>query len=234
MKRGARLLMPFLVWFVAGSGGAAEVAAGIVFSAGAASIVTPDGQRRPASRGGELLAGESIETGDDGRAQLRFRDGASMSLQPATRFRVDDFRFVGGKGSPEDKGFFTLLKGGFRTITGLIGKGRREQYQVGTTVATIGIRGTEYSANLGSGGLVVTTVSGLVEVCNAAGCVLVSPGETTTVVDKDAKPGPGSPPKVGQGDLLPQLPSGPGADDRSRVPVRPLEPPPINRNTTNW
>lgn len=234
MKRGARLLMPFLVWFVAGSGGAAEVAAGIVFSVGAASIVTPDGQRRPASRGGELLAGESIETGDDGRAQLRFRDGASMSLQPATRFRVDDFRFAGGKGSPEDKGFFTLLKGGFRTITGLIGKGRREQYQVGTTVATIGIRGTEYSANLGTGGLVVTTVSGQVEVCNAAGCVLVNPGESTTVPDSDSKPGPGGPPKVGQGDLLPQLPSGPGADDRSRVPVRPVEPPPINRNTTNW
>lgn len=41
-------------------------------------------------------------------------------------------------------GFFRLLKGGFRAVSGLIGKIDREEYRVSTPVATIGIRGTDY------------------------------------------------------------------------------------------
>ena len=40
--------------------------------------------------------------------------------------------------------FFSLLKGGFRTVSGLIGKINHEDYSVATPVATIGIRGTDY------------------------------------------------------------------------------------------
>lgn len=39
---------------------------------------------------------------------------------------------------------FKLLKGGFRTVTGLIGKSDRSEYRVSTQTATIGIRGTDY------------------------------------------------------------------------------------------
>ena len=38
---------------------------------------------------------------------------------------------------------FSLLKGGFRAITGLIGKTRKDDYSIQTSVATIGIRGTD-------------------------------------------------------------------------------------------
>jgi len=40
--------------------------------------------------------------------------------------------------------FFSLLKGGFRSISGLIGKINHDEYQVTTPVATIGVRGTDY------------------------------------------------------------------------------------------
>lgn len=40
--------------------------------------------------------------------------------------------------------FFRLLKGGFRTVSGLIGKANPQDYRVSTPVATIGIRGTDY------------------------------------------------------------------------------------------
>lgn len=43
---------------------------------------------------------------------------------------------------------FRLLKGGFRTVTGLIGKTDRAQYRVSTQTATIGIRGTDYEVIL--------------------------------------------------------------------------------------
>ena len=41
------------------------------------------------------------------------------------------------------RAFFRLLKGGFRAVTGAIGKLKEEDYRITTPVATIGIRGTE-------------------------------------------------------------------------------------------
>lgn len=188
----------------------AQGAATVMFASGSAQIVGKDGVARHAVRGGELEAGETVDT-VDGRVQLRFRDGANMSLQVATRFRVDEFRYVeqSGKASAEDRGFFSLLKGGFRTLTGLIGKHQREQYKVDAVVATIGIRGTDYSANLSDGGLAVSTFGGLVEVCSAAGCALVAPGETVIVSDRNSAPrheGSKSGGDAARSDLVPPKP----------------------------
>ncbi|MFP5305877.1 MAG: hypothetical protein ACLGI7_08645, partial [Gammaproteobacteria bacterium] len=45
---------------------------------------------------------------------------------------------------PQQQAVFRLLKGGFRAVSGLIGKADPEEYRVSTPVATIGIRGTDY------------------------------------------------------------------------------------------
>lgn len=79
------------------------------------------------------------------------------------------------------RAFFKLLRGGFRAVSGLIGKGDSADYRVSTPVATIGIRGTDYTVVLvdpamindpvlraafpnisADGGLVVGVVSGQV------------------------------------------------------------------------
>ena len=90
---------------------------------------------------------------------------------------------------PGSRAFFKLLKGGFRAVSGLIGKVDRNDYRVSTPVATIGIRGTDYllvlcdekcstdpvisdSVPEGAkieGGLVVGVISGGVAVLNNAG-----------------------------------------------------------------
>lgn len=70
-----------------------------------------------------------------------------VSLQPQSEFRIDDYQYA-GQTDGQEKGFFSLLKGGLRTITGWVGRTHRENYKVTTNVATIGIRGTEYSAVL--------------------------------------------------------------------------------------
>jgi hypothetical protein len=51
-----------------------------------------------------------------------------------------------GAAMTPQRAFFRLLKGGFRTVSGLIGKANRSDYEVTTPVATIGIRGTDYYA----------------------------------------------------------------------------------------
>ncbi len=91
--------------------------------------------------------------------------------------------------APGSRAFFKLLKGGFRAVSGLIGKVDRNDYRVSTPVATIGIRGTDYLLVLCDekcatdpvisdtvpegakieGGLVVGVISGGVAVLNNAG-----------------------------------------------------------------
>ncbi len=175
------LLMALAAAYPVVSYGAA--AARVDFAVGTVQAVAAGGAQRPLSKGAEISAGETIRTGDDGRAQLRFADGALMSLQPRTEFRIDAYTYA-SKGEGEDKGFFNLLKGGLRTITGLIGRSNRDAYRVTTQVATIGIRGTEYSAgytNANNDALVVHTGEGRIEVCNAGGCVLIAGGESALV-----------------------------------------------------
>ncbi|MBL8415462.1 MAG: FecR domain-containing protein [Propionivibrio sp.] len=157
-------------------------AANVDFAAGSVMAVNAVGVQRPLSKGAEIGNGDTIRTGDGGRAQVRFSDGALVSLQPQTEFRIDNYQFS-GKADESDKGFFSLLKGGLRTITGLVGRSSRDNYKVTTSVATIGIRGTEYSAGLNTSGdeLNVATGEGLVEVCNDAGCILLASGESGLV-----------------------------------------------------
>ncbi len=186
-------------------------AANIVFATGSATVIGKDGAARKADRGSALEPGETVDTGD-GKAQLRFRDGATISLQPGTQFRVEEFRFAeqNGKAGDEDRVVMRFLKGALRAVSGLIGKERREQYRMDTVVGTIGIRGTEYGASFGDAGLAVTTYVGLVEVCNTAGCAMVGAGQTLRVVDGNTKPRllPGSNlPNLTPDAAMPQLPT---------------------------
>jgi hypothetical protein len=160
-------------------------AARIEFASGNVMAVSSAGQR-PLARGSELNTGETINTGD-GRAQLRFADGAMMSLQPQTEFRIDDYNY-NGKNDGQEKGFFSLLRGGLRTISGYIGKGNRDAYKVTTSVATIGIRGTEWTGSLVPGAspeeteLTLNTGEGAIEACNASGCITIAGGEAAVVI----------------------------------------------------
>lgn len=147
------------------------------FVTGPVSATNAAGVVRPLERGAELIAGDVVRTGS-GRAQLRFSDGALVSLQPETDYRIDDYRYS-GQADGQEKGFFSLLKGGLRTITGWVGRVNRETYRVTTSVATIGIRGTEFTARLSPAGdeLHVGTGEGAVEVCGAGGCLVLAAGE---------------------------------------------------------
>jgi hypothetical protein len=183
-KHSSAILMAALAAAFPLTGHAAN-AARVDFATGDVKALAPDGRSRPLAKGAELASGEMIDTGS-GRAQVRFTDGAQVSLAPQTQFRIDDYSFA-GKADGSEKGFFSLLRGAMRTITGLVGRSNRDNYKVNTTVATIGIRGTEYSVTYGNS-INVTTGEGIVEVCNAAGCLIVNSGETAYVPDSNTRP----------------------------------------------
>lgn len=168
-----------------GGGVHAAGAAKIDFAIGDVVAVQADGTRRPLARGAEVQAGETVDTGG-GRTQLRFTDGGMVSLQPQTQFRIDAYEFR-AQADGGEKGFFSLLKGAMRTITGVIGKTDRKAYRLDTAVATIGIRGTEYAVAYGNS-ITATTNSGLIEICNNGGCLLVEAGQSAYVPDANTPP----------------------------------------------
>src|SRR5262245_18006356 len=88
-----------------------------------------------------------------------------------------------------------LLRGEFRTVTGLIGKGSGDAYSVVTPVATIGIRGTDYSAAYCEGdcgdtpdGLYVGVSNGGIDVTNAGGTLELGNDQYGYVKDQSTAP----------------------------------------------
>ena len=91
----------------------------------------------------DLYEGDTLTTGDDSYAIIVFRDKSRISIQENTDFRIDELRFDVDKPSGASA-LFSLLRGGLRAVTGLIGKLRPQGYRMRTRFSTIGIRGTGY------------------------------------------------------------------------------------------
>src|SRR2546426_716118 len=96
-----------------------------------------------AATGTPVQSGDTIRVGPASNAQIRMTDESIVGLRPGTVFRIDAYEY---SGQAEPRSIFSLLKGGFRTVTGAIGRlHNRERYAVRTPTATIGIRGTHYT-----------------------------------------------------------------------------------------
>ncbi|MGQ0657507.1 MAG: FecR family protein [Chromatiales bacterium] len=176
-----------------GNASAAEVAGSVISSAGAVQAIDASGTARGLKKDDPVNAGDTLAT-QEGRAQIRFSDGALLSLQPRSRFRIDEYHYAGAEDGSE-RSFFSLLKGGFRTISGAIGHKNRTAYRVNTTVATIGIRGTAYNARLCASdcpdlrdGLHGQTQDGVLNVFNDQGSVDVPAGKSFYVPDANTPP----------------------------------------------
>ena len=162
----------------------------VTFVTGDAYITHIDKTTAPAVKNAALIAGDTIET-KNGRLQLALIDGGKVSLQPNTIYKINKYEFS-GKEDGSEYAFTELLKGGMRTISGLIGHKNRDRYQLKTAVATIGIRGTEFTVNFNNNQLLMTTNHGSVDVCNAAGCLNAMTGQSIVVSGIGAAPKPSS------------------------------------------
>lgn len=157
------LLLFLLVWAGPALGAPPESpmvkpAGKVLLVQGRVVAVDPEGTARVLERAAQVFEGDTLVTEEGSRAQVRFSDGGLLSLRPQSKFRIERYRFESGAGGQESA-FFRLLKGGFRTVTGLIGSSNRDAYKVETPVATIGKRGTHYALYL----------------CSAGGCVSPEP-----------------------------------------------------------
>lgn len=96
---------------------------------------------QPATAGLALQVGDRVRTGAAGTAQLWFTDTSIVALRNGSDFVVERYSF---SNSATDNLVFNLVRGGYRTVAGLIGVQDRKAYVVKTKMATLGRRGTQY------------------------------------------------------------------------------------------
>lgn len=137
--------------------------------AGTLSVRKPDGSIRILSSKSDIQSGDTLNTQKDSYAQIKFADGAQITLKPNTSVKIENFNF--NEAEPQKDNFlFALVKGGVRAVTGLVGKrGDPDAYKMGTETATIGIRGTTYGADDCTG-----TSAGVGQCANLEAAVYIS------------------------------------------------------------
>jgi len=121
---------------------------------------------RALQRRSNVLEGDTLVTGANGEVQIRFNDNAILALRAGSRLKISAYHRADDR--PEQV-LMELLSGGFRTITGTLGKSNKAAYQIRTPQASIGIRGTNYEAVLSGTNLVIGVYQGGVRLNNSMG-----------------------------------------------------------------
>lgn len=125
------------------AGAAAQEAGRVILSIGEVTIQR-GADTRPAPIGSVVQNGDTVRVGASSNGQIRFVDEAIVALRPGTELKVDDYNWPGAANGLE-RAFFSLVKGGLRTVTGIIGKANQQNYNFITPTSTIGIRGTNFN-----------------------------------------------------------------------------------------
>lgn len=147
IKRLLAALVVLTLCGLAGPGWAAQVAGTIVQLSGPLMAKKADGSARFLSLRSEVESGDTLVTERATYAMVKFIDNSEITLKPSTTFKVEQFAFDADK--PEgDQAAFNLVKGGLRSITGMLGKRNKEKFSMKTSGATIGIRGTTFVAEM--------------------------------------------------------------------------------------
>jgi len=122
-----------------------EGSAGMVVAfKGEVSASDASGASRPLRKEDVVRVGETVHTGPGGYVVIEFVDGAKATVRPDSQLKIDRYAY----GTGDDGAVVNLIKGGLRAITGGIAKERPESYTVKSNVATLGVRGTEFSVRI--------------------------------------------------------------------------------------
>lgn len=136
--------------FAAASIAAWAAPVGRVILASGSTVAVRDGREIRLAFGSPIEAKDVLRTGPASSLQVSFSDQSIKSIRENSELAVDEYHFTGAEDGTE-KAIFRLIKGGFRAVTGLIGRARPADYAVRTQSATIGIRGTDYAVRNCSG-----------------------------------------------------------------------------------
>ena len=140
-----KALLLLVLWCSCTLALAAQVAGTVVQLSGPLMARKASGAVKILSLKSEVESGDTLVTEKNTYALVRFIDNSEITLKPSTTMKIDSYAFDNAK--PDgDSANFSLVKGGLRSVTGLLGKRNKEKFELKTPSATIGIRGTTFVA----------------------------------------------------------------------------------------
>jgi hypothetical protein len=161
------------------------LAAGAVVTSTTGTVSVQTGQASPrALRTGDQVAqGDTVITAANSAAVLKFDDGQVVALTANSRMQVTNYQY--NPATESGNVLLSLVSGGMRAITGLIGRRAPNQVAYRAATATIGIRGTDTTIATSEGNVVVTVSEGSISfsfqgqvlTINAGEAVLARPGQ---------------------------------------------------------
>jgi hypothetical protein len=160
----------------------------ILFSKGQLHVIH-QGQTQTATRGSKIWLGDTLITGNNSRALLRFADGTRTTLGDNTEYQIQTFSL---DQTGQSRAVYKLVKGVFKTVTGAIASNDKS-HQVETALGTIGIRGTTFwGGYLVADKLDVLLIDGehAVVVSNALGSQELNRSGEGTTLSSQQPPGP--------------------------------------------
>lgn len=111
-------------------------------------------------QGDTIVRNARLETDLVGEMALAMEDGTQLVMPPNSEIEID--RFVYDPDRSVGQAVISLGRGALRMVSGRL---RSDSYQVNTPVATIGVRGTDFTVELVPGsGMVVRVDDGAVEI----------------------------------------------------------------------
>jgi hypothetical protein len=156
----------------------------ITQSFGYVAVSSPQAAPRAVGTGEAIESGQTVALGEESRAVIKFRDGQIIALQSKSVFKVNSYIY--DQAAPEkSESFFSLLQGGLRAVTGLIGKSNTAGWKLASPTATIGVRGTDFMAVINQG-VYLKVDAGAISATNSAGTAVFTAGQTAAVASGTA------------------------------------------------
>ena len=106
------------------------------------ALIERNTQRLKAAPGFQLLPGDKLVTGKDGRMSLTFIDNTRFAVGPNSRVSVSQFQYD----RTRQKGSFVTKvdRGSLAIVSGRIAKSDRDAMKVRTPNSLLGVRGTKF------------------------------------------------------------------------------------------
>jgi hypothetical protein len=202
MISGLTILFTVAALALSGAVRAADTVGHVTHLSGTLVAKRADGSTKLFSTKSEVQEGDTLSTEQETYARIKFSDGAEVVLRPGSQLKVAAYAYDEKK-PQSDNIVLNMLKGGFRAVTGLVGKRNRDKVNYSTSTATIGIRGTHFGALLcqndcagvhtvtgkpPENGLHLDVADGAIVVKNAGGQLVINPGQFGFVQSANTPP----------------------------------------------
>jgi hypothetical protein len=142
---------------------------------GTVQVQVGSAQGRSLRQGDRVNQGDTVSTGSASSVVLRFDDGEVAALTSNSRMTITSYQYNPSAGTGSV--LLSLLDGGMRAITGLIGKNSPDRVSYRAATATIGIRGTDVTIVTSSGNVVVSVNDGVISFTFNGQTVVIPAGQ---------------------------------------------------------